>query len=136
MSLYLKGLGIHIYLTTIKNLYFSNSKYIEANSKVIHALMSTLNDKHLSRTSNINSAFVVWNTLVSLDEQEKYYARSDSDDGSNASNVCYMVQGDNPLEVNSESELEEDVDMPYDELESFISNFLKSMTCLKGIIRN
>ena len=38
---------------------------------------------------------------------------SDSDNESDASNICYMVQGDNPLEVNSEFELEEDIDMPY-----------------------
>jgi len=49
---------------------------------------------------------------------------SDSDDGSDASNICYMVQGDDPLEVNSESELEEDIDMPYDELASFCQKLL------------
>ena len=70
MSLYLKGLGIHVYLATIKDSYFSNSKYIEANSKAIHALKSTLNDEYLSRVSNFDSAFVVWNTLISLGEQE------------------------------------------------------------------
>ena len=74
MSMYLKGLGIHVYLATIKNSYFSNSKYIEANSKAIHALKSTLNDEYLSRVSNIDSAFVVWNTIVSLGEQEQYNA--------------------------------------------------------------
>ena len=31
MSLYLKGLGIHVYLATIKDSYVNNSKYIEAN---------------------------------------------------------------------------------------------------------
>ena len=45
-----------------------------------------------------------------LGEQEQYYAGSDSDVGSDTANVCYMVQGDNPLEVTTESELEEDVD--------------------------
>ena len=58
---------------------------------------------------NLNSAFVVWNTIISLGEQEQYYAGSDSNVESDASNVCYMVQGDKPLEVNSESELDEDV---------------------------
>ena len=33
MSLYLKGLGIHVYLATIKNSYFNNNKYLEAKSK-------------------------------------------------------------------------------------------------------
>ena len=59
MSLYLKGLGIHIYLPTIKESYFSNSKYLEANSKVIHALKSTLNDEYLSRIANLDSTFIV-----------------------------------------------------------------------------
>ena len=52
---------------------------------------------------------------------------NDSDDGSEASNLCYMVQGDNPLEVNSESELEEDIDMSYDDLHLFVKSFLKNM---------
>ena len=56
-----------------------------------------------------------------LGEQEQYYAGSDSDVGSEASNVCYMVLGDYPLEVNTESEVEEDVDMSYNELASFLS---------------
>ena len=33
--------------------------------------------------------------------------------------MCYMVQGDDPLEVNSDSELDDDVDMTYDELAMF-----------------
>ena len=70
MSLYLKGLGIHVYLATTKDSYVNNSKYIEANSKALHALRSTLNDVHLSRVANLDSAFVVWNTIVSLDEQK------------------------------------------------------------------
>ena len=36
-----------------------------------------------------------------------------------------QVQGDNPFEVNSESELEEDVDMPYNELASFCQQLLE-----------
>ena len=47
MSLYLKALGIHVYLATIKDSYFSNRKYLEANSKAIHALKSTLNDENI-----------------------------------------------------------------------------------------
>ena len=67
--MYLKGLGILVYLATIKNSYVNNSKYTEANSKAIHALKSTLNDEYLSRVSNIDSAFVVWNTILFLDEK-------------------------------------------------------------------
>ena len=71
MSLYLKGLGIHVYLA-ITNDYCLNGKNIEANAKALHALKSTLNDGYLSRVSNFDSAFVVWNTLTSLGEKDLY----------------------------------------------------------------
>jgi len=70
MSLYLKALGIYVYFATIKDSYCLNDKHLEANSKAIHALKSTLNNEYLSRVSNFDSAFVVWNTLVSLGEQK------------------------------------------------------------------
>ena len=35
---YLKTLGLHVYLTTIKKIYFGNSKYIEANVQALDAL--------------------------------------------------------------------------------------------------
>jgi len=56
---------------------------------------------------------------------------SDSDIRSDASNICYMVQGDDPLEVYSEFEIEEDIDMPYDELASFCQKLLKKYDLLK-----
>ena len=70
-------------------------------------------------------AFVVWNTIVSLGEQKQYYMGSDSNDGSDAFNMGYMVQGDDLLEVNFKYELEEDIDMPYDELASFCQKVLE-----------
>ena len=70
MSLYLKALGIHVYLATIKNSYCLNGKHLEANAKAIYALKSTLNDEYLSRVANFDSAFIVWNTIVSLGEQK------------------------------------------------------------------
>jgi len=117
--MYLKALGIHVYLATIKNSYFVNGKYLEANVKAIHALKTTLTDEYLSRISNFDSAFVVWNTLITLGEQTPNEKESDTDDESVASNMCYMVQGNDPLEVNSESEVNEDVDMTYNELALF-----------------
>ena len=104
MSLYLKALGIHVYFAITKDSYCSNGKNFEANTKALYALKSTLNDDYLSRVSNVESAFVAWNIINSLGEKDLYYAGSDSDVGSNTSNACFMVQGDNPLEVNSESE--------------------------------
>ena len=105
MSLYLKALGIHVYLATTNDAYCLNGKNIEANAKALHAIKSTLNDDYLSRISNIDSAFVAWNIITSLGEKDLYYAGSDSDVGSDTSNACFMVQGDDPLEVNSESDV-------------------------------
>ena len=88
MFLYLKALGIHVYFATTRDSYCLNRKNIEANAKALHALRSTLNDDYLSRVANLDSAFVVWNFLIYLGEKEQYYAGSDSDVGSDASNVC------------------------------------------------
>ena len=91
MSMYLKTLSIHVYFATIKNSYFINDKHLEANAKVIHALNLTLNDDYLSRISNIDSAFIVQNTVCFLGEQTLNEKESISDDESDASNMCYMV---------------------------------------------
>ena len=87
MSMYLKALGIHVYLATIKDLYCLNGKHLEAHTKAIHALKNTLNDDYLCRISNFDSTFIVWNTLVSLSEQMQYHKESDSDEGSVTSNT-------------------------------------------------
>jgi len=91
MSMYLKALDIHVYFATIKDSYCLSGINIEANTKALHALRSTLNDEYLSKVTNFDLAFVVWNFLVSLGEQKQYYAGSESDDGSDAFNICYMV---------------------------------------------
>ena len=72
----------HVYLTTTNNAYCLDGKNFEANAKALHALKSTLNDVYLSRVAHLDSAFVVWNTLLSLGENDQYYAGSDSDVGS------------------------------------------------------
>jgi len=38
MSLYLKALGLHVYLTTTKKSYVDNGKYLEANTQSMEAL--------------------------------------------------------------------------------------------------
>ena len=92
MFMYLKALGVHVFLTTTKNSYFVNGKRLEANAKSLNVLKSTLNDDFLS-ISSIESTFVVWNTLISIGEQTPHDKESDLDDGSDAFNMCYMVQG-------------------------------------------
>ena len=69
MSLYLKALGFSVYLAITNNAYCLNGKNIEANSKAIHVLKSTLNNYYLCRVANLDSAFVVWNTILSLGEK-------------------------------------------------------------------
>ena len=69
MSAYLKVLGLHVYLVTIKKSYLGNDKYIEANAQVMEALRHTLIKYYLSLISHCDSAFTVWNTLTSLKEQ-------------------------------------------------------------------
>ena len=93
MSLYLKGLGIHVYFATTRDSYCLNGKNFEANAKALHAIKSTLNDDYLSSVANLDLAFIVWNTLLFLGENDQYDAGSDSDVGSDISNKCYMVQG-------------------------------------------
>jgi len=70
MSTYLKALDILVYFATIKDSYCLNSKYLEANTKAIHTLKFALNDEYLCRVANFDSAFVVWNTFIYLDEQK------------------------------------------------------------------
>ena len=63
MSMYLKILGINVYLATTKKSYLDN-KHIEANVQALEALRCTLSKEHLSIISHCDSAFAVWNTLT------------------------------------------------------------------------
>jgi len=63
MSAYLKVLGLHVYLATIKKTYFSNAKYITANAQALDALKHTLSKDYM--ISHCDSVFTVWNTLTS-----------------------------------------------------------------------
>ena len=69
MSFSLKTLGIHVYLTTTKRLYIDNGKYLEANAQAMIALKQTLSKTYLSMISYSDSSFVVWDMLISLEEQ-------------------------------------------------------------------
>ena len=65
MSMYLKTLGLHVFLAATKRSYLSNCKHIEANAQALEALRSMLNKEYLMIVSNCDSAFAVWNTLTS-----------------------------------------------------------------------
>ena len=63
--MYLKTLGLHVFLAATKKSYLGNSKHIEANAQALTALRSTLSKEYLFLVSHCNFAFVVWNTLTS-----------------------------------------------------------------------
>ena len=44
--MYLKTLGMHVYLVTTKKSYFGNDKYIEANAQALVALKHTLSKEY------------------------------------------------------------------------------------------
>ena len=101
MSAYLKALGLHVYLaTTKKKSYVDNGKHLEANTQAMKALRHTLGKEHIFMISHCDSAFAVWNTLTSHEQQttnyvEKEPRRDESDQ------ARFMVQGIDSLGVKS-----------------------------------
>jgi len=90
MSVYLKTLGLHVYLATTKKIYLGNDKYLEANTQALETLKHTLSKAYLSLIPHCDFAFAVWNTLTSPEEQTKYILEKEhmvdeSDE------VCFMV---------------------------------------------
>ena len=71
MSAYLKALRLHVYLATIKKIYFDNDKYIESNAQALETLRRTLRKDYLSIISHCDSTFTVWNTLTSPELQRQ-----------------------------------------------------------------
>ena len=59
MSMYIKTLGMHVYLAAIKKSYHDNSKHIEANAQALEELRSTLSKEYLCIVSHCDSAFAV-----------------------------------------------------------------------------
>ena len=106
MCMYLKTLGLHVFLAATKKSYLGNRKHIEANAEALTALWSTLNKEYLSMVSNCDSAFAVWNTLTSSELQSPNIVEDESSEKSEQH--CYMVLGNDSLEVNSETQLDDD----------------------------
>ena len=55
--MYLKTLGMHVYLVTTKKSYLGNNKHIEANAQAQEALRRTLSKEYLTMVSHCDSAF-------------------------------------------------------------------------------
>ena len=105
MSMYLKTLGLHVFLAATKKSYLGNSKHIEANAQALTALRSTLNKEYLCMISHCDSAFTVRNTLTSPEFQKPNIVEEESS-GGESKQQCYMVQGNDSLEVQSETQLD------------------------------
>ena len=59
--MYLKTLGLNVFLAATKKSYLGNSKHIEANVQALEALRSTLSKDYIMTVSYCDSAFAVWN---------------------------------------------------------------------------
>jgi len=103
--MYLKTLGMHVYLTAIKKSYLGNSKHIKANAQALEALRCTLTKEYLSMISHCDSVFAVWNTLTSHTLQMTKYVEEESS-GDESDQHCYIVQENDSLEVNSNTQLD------------------------------
>ena len=59
MSMYLKTLGLHVFLAATKKCYLGNRIHIGANALALEAIRSTLSKDYLIRVSKFDSAFAV-----------------------------------------------------------------------------
>ena len=57
--MYLKTLGLHVFLAATKKCYLGNCNHIAANALALEAIRSTLSKEYLLRVSNFDSAFAV-----------------------------------------------------------------------------
>ena len=97
---------MHVYLTTTKKSYLDNNKHIEANAQTLEVLRRTLSKDYLYIVSHCDSAFAVWNTLISPKLQTIKYVEKESS-GDEPDNACYMVQGNDSLEVRLKTHIDD-----------------------------
>ena len=74
--------------------------------KALMALRSTLNKEYLCLVSHCDSIFAVWNTLASPALQTSNIMEKESSEDE-SEQQCYMVQGNDSLEVNSKTHLDD-----------------------------
>ena len=60
---------IACHLAITEKSYLGNDKHLEANTQALHALRQTFSKEHLFIVSHCDYAFVVWNTLISPEQQ-------------------------------------------------------------------
>ena len=100
-----------------------------------------LNKEYLCMVSNCDSAFAVWNTLTSSKLQFPIQMEKKSSEDE-CDQRCYMVQGNDSLEVHSDTQLDSatssfddldsmDVDALNEELSIVCENLLEKYKVLK-----
>ena len=106
ISIYLQTLGLHVFLAATKKCYLGNCIHIGANAQALEAIRSTLSKDYLMRVSNIDSAFIVWNKLTTTSASKLQMPIQPEESSGESDSQCFMVQGNDSLEVQSESQLD------------------------------
>ena len=100
------ALGYKVHLAITKESYLSDSKHIEANAQALEAIRR-LSKEYLMLVSNLDSAFVVWNKLTTTTTSElQMPIQQEEESSGDSESQCLMVQGNDSLEVQSESQLD------------------------------
>jgi len=104
--MYLKTLGLHVFLAATKKCYLGNSNHIRANAQALEAIRSTLSKDYLMLVSNIDSAFAVWNKLTTTTTSKLQVQIQPKEFSGESDSQCFMVQGSDSLKVQSETQLD------------------------------
>ena len=105
ISYHLKALGYKVYQAITKESYPNDGKHKKANALALKALRASLDKDLLHVFAHYDSAFAVWSILTSpelpkiIDKMRR--SRRDKSD-----ERCLMVQGNDSLEVQSETQLD------------------------------
>ena len=106
--MYLKTLGLHFFLAATKRCYLGDHIHRGANAQALEAIRSTLSKDYLIRVSNFDSAFAVWNMLTTTTTSELQLPIQPEESSGESESQCFMVQGNDSLEVQSETQLDSD----------------------------
>ena len=135
MSMYLKTLGLHVFLAATKRCYLGDSNHIGANAQALEAIRSTLPKDYLMCVSNFGSAFAVWNKLTTTTTSKLQLPIQEEESSGESNSQCFMVQGNDSLEVHSETSLDSDDDASSsnDHIDAHALNEELSIVCEKLI---
>ena len=134
--MYLKTLGLHVYLAATKKCYLGNGDHIGANAQALEAIRSTLPKEYLLCVSNLDSAFAVWNKLTTTTTSELQVQIQEKESSGESESQCFMIQGNDSLEVHSEPHLDASDDCSSSSCDNYDAHALNeelSIVCEKLI---